>query len=99
MNSQSPLFSLNYKDLIKGLVMAALTGIFNIVMADINQNIFAFNGAALYHGAIVGLVAYLAKNFFTPAVATQTTTTTPDGTVTEKVISTDSLNVKVDAIK
>lgn len=67
MNNQSPLFSLNWQDALKGLIMAVAGGAVSIAMADVNAGNFAINGTALWHGAIVGGLGYLFKNFFTPA--------------------------------
>ncbi len=92
---QSSLFNLNFNDLLKGLIMAAGGGIVSVIVADINQNIWAFNFAALWHGAIVGALPYLVKNFLTPATPIKEVTKDADGTVTKTVISTDSVDVKV----
>lgn len=62
----SPLFTLNWNDLLKGLFVAVGGSIVSVVMADINTGNFAINGTAIWHGAIVGAVSYLGKNFFTP---------------------------------
>lgn len=62
----SPLFTLNWNDLLKGLFVAVGSSIVSVVMADINAGKFAINWTAVWHGAIVGAVSYLGKNFFTP---------------------------------
>lgn len=91
----SPLFSLNLNDLLKGLIMAAGAGVVSVIVADINQNVWVFNFAALWHGAIVGALPYLVKNFLTPAQAMKEITKTDDGTVTKTVVTTDNLKVNV----
>ncbi len=91
----SPLFTLNWNDIIKGLIMAAGGGIFSVLMADVNSGNFDFNLTALWHGAIVGAIPYLAKNFLTPSDTTKKVTQTADGKVTETIIKTDSVDVKV----
>lgn len=91
----SSLFSLNWNDLIKGLIMAAGGGLFSVLMSDINAGNFDINLTALWHGALVGAIPYLAKNFLTPATPTKEVTTTDNGQVTKTVIDTDSLKVEV----
>jgi len=96
---QSPLFSLNWNDAIKGAVMAILTPVVFLIQQTAHNGSLTFNWKSISMAAIAGFIAYLVKNFLSPGTPTEVTTTTADGTVTEKVISTDSLDVKVDAIK
>ena len=63
----SALWNLGTQDFLKGLLMAVLGGVVSIVMASVNTGALTFNLTDLWHGAIVGGVAYLAKNFATPA--------------------------------
>ena len=95
----SPLFSLNVNDLVKGLIMAVLTPVIYLIEQTIEKGSFTFDWHAIGIAAATGFVGYLMKNFFTPQQPTQTITKTPDGTVTENVIKTDTVDVKVDAIK
>ena len=67
----SGMFSLNIKDVLKGLVMAVLSGVllplgailqtpgFNILQANWSQV-----GSIALTGAVTGLIAYLIKNYF-----------------------------------
>lgn len=66
---QSSLFSLNWQDVAKGLIMAALGGMISIISDDINKGVFDINIIALWHGALVGGTAYIVKNFFTPSAS------------------------------
>ena len=91
----SPLFSLNIHDAIKGLIMAAGGGLMAVIITDINSGNFDFNLTALWHGALVGAVPYIVKNFLTPADPTKEVTKTEDGTVTKTVVKTDQVDVKV----
>lgn len=96
---QSPMFQLNWNDLLKGLIMAVLTPMALLVEQTIETGSMTFNWHSIAIAGAAGFMAYIIKNFLTPSAPTQTTTTTPDGTVTEKVINTDSVAVKVDSIK
>ena len=91
----SSLFTLNWNDALKGLIMAALAGTFSVVTAMINAGNFNFNLTALWHGALVGAVPYIVKNFCTPADPTKEVTKTDDGEITKTVINTDTVKVEV----
>lgn len=95
MGKTSPLFTLNWQDAIKGLITAVIGGVVSVVSNDVASGLFTLNGTALWHGALVGGVAYLTKNFFTPSQPLQTVTQTPNGTVTQTAITTDQVNVVV----
>lgn len=62
----SGLFSLDWRDLVKGLFTAIGGAIVAVVMNDVNAGNFKINGVAIWHGAIIGGIGYLAKNFFSP---------------------------------
>lgn len=66
----SPLFSLNQSDLLKGLIMAAGGGVVSVIMNSVTKEVWDFNLTALWHGAIVGAMPYIIKNFLTPAQTT-----------------------------
>jgi len=91
----SKLFTLNIRDFLHGLIMAAGGGAFSVIMNSINEGRFDFNLTALWHGALVGAIPYLGKRFFTAATPTKTVTQGEDGKVTETVIKTDSVDVNV----
>lgn len=63
----SKQFSLNIKDLIKGLIMAAIAPVFAIILQSINAGILTFDWKIIGAAALVGIMSYLSKNFFTPA--------------------------------
>lgn len=67
---QSQLFSLNWGDAAKGLIMAAGGGLMAVVVVSVNNGSFDFNLTALWHGALNGAVPYVVKNFFTPSADT-----------------------------
>lgn len=63
----SQQFSLNLSDWWKGLIMAVLTPVFAIILDSLNAGQLQFNWKIIGGAALAGLVAYLAKNFFTPS--------------------------------
>jgi len=63
----SNLYSLDWRDLVKGLVVAVLTPCFVIIQNSIDAGQLIFNWKQLAMAAVGGLVAYLMKNFFTPS--------------------------------
>lgn len=64
---ESPLFTINLKDTLHGVIMAALGGAFAVVVNSVNEGKFEFSLTALWHGALIGAIPYLTKKFFTPA--------------------------------
>lgn len=62
---KSKLFSLNFKDLAKGLIISALGGAINVVTDTLNAGSLHFDGKIITHTAFITGVAYLTKNFFT----------------------------------
>ena len=90
---QSPLFTLNWNDALKGLIMAAGGGLMAVIIADVNSGNFDFNWTSLWHGALVGAIPYIVKNFLTPADPVKEVTKTDDGTVTKTVVKTDSVDI------
>lgn len=93
---QSPLFSLNGNDVLKGLLMAVITPALFLIQQAITNGQFTFNWKQIGMAAIAGGVAYIAKNFFTPAEPTKEVTKTDDGTVTKTVVNTDTVKVDVE---
>lgn len=66
-STTSKQFSLNGKDLLRGLLVAILSPIFTILIESLNQGSLTFDWKAI---AAVGLsagLAYLLKNFLTPS--------------------------------
>ena len=92
---QSPLFTLNWNDLLKGLIMAVATPAVFIIQQTIENGQLVFHWQQIGMAAIAGGLAYLAKNFLTPAEPVKEVTKTATGTVEKTVIKTDSLDVNV----
>lgn len=61
----SKLFSLNWQDFAKGLLMAVLTPVVVIIQQSIENGTFTFDWKVIALSAIGGGLAYLTKNFFT----------------------------------
>jgi len=62
---KSKLFSLNIKDLAKGLIVSVLGGAINVVTDTLNAGSLHFDAKSITHSAIITGAAYLTKNFFT----------------------------------
>lgn len=62
---KSTLYSVNWRDVIKGLVVAILTPVFVIIQQSITAGSLVFDWKAIAIAAVGGLLAYLTKNFFT----------------------------------
>jgi hypothetical protein len=63
----SKQFSLNWQDLWKGLKVAVILPILVIIQQSIEKGEFSFDWKLIGLTAVGGLIAYLIKNFFTPA--------------------------------
>lgn len=64
----SKQFSLDYRDLLKGSLMAGLTSGFTIVQQLIDSGNFdKIDWKHTVMAAVGGFIGYLAKNFFTPS--------------------------------
>lgn len=61
----SDLFTLNWKDFLKGLVIAILTPAVLIIQQSIDLQVWTFNWKQISMAAIAGAVAYLLKNMLT----------------------------------
>jgi len=96
---QSPLFTLNWNDALKGLIMAVGTPALFIIQQAIANGQFIFNWKQIGMAALAGGVAYLIKNFLTPADPTKVVTQDASGKVTETQIKTDSVDVNVKPVK
>lgn len=92
---QSPLFTLNWSDVLKGLLMAVLTPALFLIQQAIENGQFTFNWKQIGTAALAGGLAYIVKNFFTPMQPTKEVVKTDDGTVTKTTINTDSVKVDV----
>ncbi|MGZ3872043.1 MAG: hypothetical protein ACXVJD_03945 [Mucilaginibacter sp.] len=63
----SPLFSLNFKDLAKGLFVAVGGAVIAAIETSIQASAVAFNWKNIGGVALAAGLSYLGKNFFTPA--------------------------------
>jgi hypothetical protein len=95
MNDQSKLFTLNTRDAIRAFIMAVATPAVVIIENSVEKGELVFNWHSIYVAAIGGGLAYLVKNFLTPADPIKEVTKTDDGTVIKTVVKTDSVDVKV----
>jgi len=88
----SKKFSLNINDFTRGLLMAVITPVLAIVMDSLNQGSLTFNVKLIVISALAGGIAYLIKNFGTPAEITiknapeATVESVKDGDSTVKVV-------------
>ena len=62
----SKLFSVNFRDILKGALVATLTPVIVLIQQSLEAGTLVFNWHALAMAAIGGFLAYLIKNFFTP---------------------------------
>ena len=63
----SSLFSLDFKDLGKGLLVAVGGAVIAAINSGIQGGAFAFNWKTIGGVALAAGLSYLGKNFFTPA--------------------------------
>jgi hypothetical protein len=63
--NQSKLFSLNWNDVLKGLLMAVITPAIFLVQQAIENGGWVFDWKKIAMAGIAGGVAYIIKNFFT----------------------------------
>jgi len=61
----SNFFSLNWRDIAKGLLMAVLTPAVVVVQQSLEAGVFVSDWKSIGLASIAGGVAYLVKNFFT----------------------------------
>lgn len=64
----SKLFSLNLKDVLKGLLLAVLTPAILIIEQSLDAGTLIFNWQQIAMASLAGGVAYLVKNFFTSEI-------------------------------
>lgn len=81
----SKQFSLNIKDFLKGLLVAVIGAALTAIQTSISAGTIVFNWKEIGAVALTAGVAYLLKNFFTPAqVIISPPPVTPDTTVQSK---------------
>lgn len=61
---QSDFLSINWRNFLQGLLIAALTPVFVIVQQSFEKGEFVFEWKTLLLSAIGGGIAYLTKKFF-----------------------------------
>lgn len=64
---RSEQYSLAWRDVLKGLLMAALTPAIVIIQQSIEAGSFVFNWQQIGMAAVAGGMAYIVKNFFEPS--------------------------------
>lgn len=59
---ESPKFSLNWRDLGKGVIVSALTSALVVIQNSLGQGELTFNWTQIGSAAVASIVAYLFKN-------------------------------------
>lgn len=67
----SKKFTLDWKDLIKGLVVSVLSAAITVIQISIDAGTLEFDWKKIATVSISAGLAYLAKNFFTPSEVKQ----------------------------
>lgn len=67
----SGLFKLNIQDVLKGLLIAVLTPVIVVIQQSLEAGSLTFDWKSIGMAAIGGFLAYLTKNFLTPAQIVQ----------------------------
>lgn len=78
----SKQFSLNAKDFLLSLAVAALSGPVMIILTSLQAGQFNIDWTKLWQLAVSSAAGYLLKNFLTPAQTTVTPPATMPGTTT-----------------
>lgn len=63
----SPFGKLNWKDLLRGLIVAGGTAAFTIIAKTLESGVLTFDWKAIAIASGSAALAYLTKNLFTPA--------------------------------
>jgi hypothetical protein len=63
----SPLYSLDFKDLLKGLIVAIGSAVVTTIQTSLQSGSLNFNWKLIGTVALGAGIAYLGKNFFTSA--------------------------------
>ena len=82
----SKQFSLKWRDILRGLIMAVLTPAIVIAQQSIESGVFVFNWKQIAMAAIGGGLAYILKNFLEPDKVIAVTGKETDLKDTEKQI-------------
>lgn len=62
----SGLFKINWQDAGKGLIVAVIGAVLNVVVESVNNGQISFNWKQIGSVALLAGASYLLKNFFTP---------------------------------
>lgn len=87
----SKKFNLTLSDWVKGLIVAVITPVITIIMTSLQAGNLVFDWKAIGITALAALLAYITKNWLTPA---KITITGASNEVVEKVKEGD-IDVKV----
>lgn len=63
----SKQFSLNWRDVANGLLLAVIAAVTPVIGQSIETGSFVFNITDIWHAAIAGAWSYLVYRFFKPA--------------------------------
>jgi len=58
--------TLNWRDILKGLLVAVITPVFTIIISSLNAGQFTLDWKAIGFTALAAALAYLSKNLFSP---------------------------------
>lgn len=61
----SSQFTLDWKDIFKGLIVAVITPVLTVIMSSLNAGQLTFDWKAIGITALTAGMAYIIKNFFT----------------------------------
>jgi len=65
--TSSKQFTLNFRDVLKGLIVAVILPVINVIYESIQAGSFEFDWKRIGLLAAGGFIAYIIKNFLTPA--------------------------------
>lgn len=63
----SSQFTLNIRDVLRGLLIAVLSPVFTVLLTSLNAGALTFDWKAIGVVALSAALSYIAKNFFTPS--------------------------------
>jgi putative exporter of polyketide antibiotics len=61
----SPIFTLNSSDFLKGLIMAVLSSVITVIYQTVEAGSLIFDWKAIGTMALTSAIAYIMKNLFT----------------------------------
>jgi hypothetical protein len=71
MKQTSGLFKIDWADTLKGVLVASIGAILTPITESLNAGILTFDWKHILAGGITAGLAYIVKNFFTPAKVVQ----------------------------